>query len=52
MYYMHNMHLLITQQPAKKRANLVPTSVANRHHAIVPSLFLPFTQNKPPAIMV
>jgi hypothetical protein len=35
--------ILIAQQPAKKRANLVPTAVANQQQANVLSLFLPFT---------
>ena len=38
MQNMHNMHLSITQQSAKKRENLVPAAVAKWHRAIVLSV--------------
>ena len=52
MKHMHYMHLLIAKGSPKKRANLVPTSVAYGYHAIVLSLFFPIFKNIPPAIMV
>ena len=48
------MHLLITQQSPKKRANLVPATVtiAKSHQAIVLSLVLPPSKYMLPAIVV
>ena len=46
------MHPLITQQFAKKRANLLPAAFAKQHQANLLSLVLPQSQYMPPATVV
>ena len=46
------MHLLITQQSAKKPANLMPAAVAKCQQANVLSLVLPLSKYMPPAVVV